>query len=142
MPIAPLSAGGTGPTNAYGPAMPSNDLPALLLGPALAAVLGLLFLWLAMRNERKRRLIDDLPTSKTTGVFIGLVELDGRVRCDEPLIGYLSEKPCALHRWSITESWSKWETETYHDSDGKTQTRQVHKALRRSSRLVIIRSTI
>ena len=124
----PLTASGTRPSSAYGPAMPSNDLPALLLGPALAAVLGLLFLWLAMRNERKLRLIDDLPTSKTTGVFIGLVELDGRVRCDDPLISHLTEQPCVLHRWSVQESWSKWETETYRDSDGKTQTRQVHKS--------------
>lgn len=108
--------------------MPSDDVPMLLIGPAVAAVLGLLFLWLAMRNERKRRLIADLPTSTTTGVFIGLVELDGRVRCDEPLISHLTEEPCALHRWSVQERWSKWVTETYRDSKGNSHTRQVHKS--------------
>lgn len=108
--------------------MHSDDLLALLLGPAFAAVLGLLFLWLTMRNERKRRLIADLPTSKTTGVFIGLVELQGHIRCDQPLTSHLTDQPCVFHRWSVQESWSKWETETYHDSDGKSQTRQVHKS--------------
>ena len=108
--------------------MPSEELLFLLLGPALAALFGLLFLWLAMRNERKRRLITDLPTSKTTGVFIGLVELDGRVRCAEPLISHLTEEPCALYRWSVQERWSKWVTETYRDSKGNSHTRQVHKS--------------
>ena len=43
--------------------------------PWLGALLGLLCLAAAGHAGRRRRLVDNLPTSKTTGVFIGLVEL-------------------------------------------------------------------
>jgi hypothetical protein len=36
-----------------------------------------LFLFLGLRAGRKRRLLDDTPTSKTLGVFIGEVEVEG-----------------------------------------------------------------
>ncbi len=42
--------------------------------PALGGLLSLLFLFLAVRAGRRQRLVADLPTSKTTGVFIGLVD--------------------------------------------------------------------
>ena len=47
----------------------------ILYAPTAGMALGLLFLWGSLRLRRKRRLIDDLPTAKTEGVFIGLVEL-------------------------------------------------------------------
>jgi hypothetical protein len=47
----------------------------VLLLPVLTGTLALLCLALAFRAGRKRRLIDDLPTLKSSGVFIGLAEL-------------------------------------------------------------------
>jgi hypothetical protein len=43
--------------------------------PALGGLPALLFFFLSIRAGRRQRLVSDLPTSKTTGVFIGLVEL-------------------------------------------------------------------
>ena len=77
---------------------------------------------------RLRRLIDNLPTSKTTGVFIGLVELKGTAETARPLASYLAAQPCVHYRWSVEEHWSRTVTETYTDSEGKTQTRTRTKA--------------
>ena len=55
-----------------------------------AALLALLCLFFALRDGSQRRLIDCLPTCKTTGVFIGLVELKGTAETRRPLHGYLS----------------------------------------------------
>lgn len=67
--------------------------------------------------------MEDLPTSKTVGVFIGLVELKGTAESEAPLLGLLSEQPCVWYSWNVLEHWSKIVTETSHDKDGKLQTR-------------------
>ena len=90
---------------------------------AVGAVLALLFLLLSLRAGRKRRLIDNIPTARTSGVFIGLVELSGTAESPGPLMSYLAEIPCVSFRWSVAEHWSRTVTETYTDSKGRTQTR-------------------
>lgn len=78
---------------------------------------------------RRKRLYDDIPTSKTTGVFIGLVELKGTIESPSPMVAPLSDQQCVYCRWDIMEQWERWETETYYDSDSKTtKTRQVLKS--------------
>lgn len=89
-------------------------------GGALAA-LGCL--WGAMRAARKKHLIDGLPTCKTTGVFIGLVEVKGTAEVGEPLTSFLAAVRCVHFSWIVEESWSRLVTETYTDSNGKTRTR-------------------
>ncbi len=64
-----------------------------------------------------------MPTSKTTGVFIGLVDLKGTAESAHPLTSYLAAQPCVYYQWSVDEQWSRTVTETYTDSEGKTQTR-------------------
>lgn len=93
------------------------------LMPLLGALLGLLCLAGAFRAGRRGRLVDNLPTSKTTGVFIGLVELKGTAESASPLRSYLAEQPCVCYQWNVEEHWSRTVTETYTDADGKTQTR-------------------
>lgn len=56
---------------------------------------------------RHKRLIDDLPTSKTLGVFIGLVELKGTAESEAHLTSYLSEISCVLYKWKVDEHWSR-----------------------------------
>lgn len=102
--------------------MASGD-PALLLPPTLGSLLALACLVAAYRAGRRRRLVDHLPTSKTTGVFIGLVELKGTAEAARPLACHLAGEPCVHHAWRIEERWSRTVTETYTDSNGKTQTR-------------------
>ena len=47
------------------------------LCPWVGGVLAMVCLWAALRSNRRKRWVDDTPTSKTTGVFIGLVEVKG-----------------------------------------------------------------
>jgi len=56
---------------------------------------------------RKKRLIDDMPTSKTLGVFIGLAELKGTAESEKPFTSYLAGMPCVLYKWKIEEHWSR-----------------------------------
>ena len=91
--------------------------------PWLGLLLGLLCLAGAFRSGRLRRLVENLPTSKTTGVFIGLVDLKGSAEAAQPLASYLAGQSCVHYEWSVAEHWSRTVTETYTDSEGKTQTR-------------------
>jgi hypothetical protein len=101
-----------------------NESPFVAYGiPALGALLALLFVFLAIRAGRRQRLISDLPTSKTTGVFIGLVELKGTAEVEVPIVSYLASESCVYYQWHVDEHWSRTVVETYTDSEGRTQTR-------------------
>ena len=76
----------------------------------------------SVSRGRRRRLVENLPTSKTTGVFIGLVELKGTAESANPLTSHLAEQPCVDYRWSVDEEWSRTVTTTHTDSDGKSHT--------------------
>jgi hypothetical protein len=94
-------------------------LVSIALG-SLAALGCLLGAFWALRHKR---LIDDLPTSKTQGVFIGLAELKGTAESETPLTSYLAGVSCVQYAWQIDEHWSRTVTETYTDSKGHTMTR-------------------
>ncbi|MEC9476703.1 MAG: LemA family protein [Planctomycetota bacterium] len=96
--------------------------------PVAAAVVGaiavlILFVELSVRARRKQRLIDDIPTCKTAGVFIGLVEVKGTAESEEPLTSFLAEQECVHYTYTVSEQWRRMVTETYTDSKGRTQTR-------------------
>ena len=87
------------------------------LGIIGLGVLALVFLWLSLRANKRRRLVDDIPTSKTTGVFIGLVEVKGTAEAEHPVRSYLAEIPCVYYKWTVEEykpavsdDSSGWET--------------------------------
>ncbi|MGV3757298.1 MAG: LemA family protein [Verrucomicrobiota bacterium] len=91
--------------------------------PYVGAILGLVFLVRSIRAGKRRRLLDDTPTCKTTGVFIGMVELKGKAECEKPVCSHLAGRACVYYSWRVEEHWSRMVTETYEDSDGKTRTR-------------------
>ena len=95
-------------------------LPTII---AAAVIVGLLLLWASLSALKRRRLLEDLPTSKTSGVFIGLVELKGTAESEQPHQSFLAEQNCVWYSWTVQEHWSRTVTETYRDSDGKTKTR-------------------
>jgi hypothetical protein len=99
----------------------SGIFPLLSIVLGSLAALGCLFG--AFRALRHKRLIDDLPTSKTQGVFIGLAELKGTAESETSLTSYLAGVSCVQYAWQIDEHWSRTVTETYTDSKGHTQTR-------------------
>jgi hypothetical protein len=103
--------------------VPDPSHPALWIAPLLGALFAALCLWRAYVLALRERLVANLPTSKTTGIFIGLVELEGRARADRPLKSFLAEEDCVHYAWDVSEHWSRTVTETYTDSKGRTQTR-------------------
>jgi hypothetical protein len=91
--------------------------------PWIGLILAIIALVGSLRACRRRRLIDNLPTSKTQGVFIGLVELKGTAECQQPLVSYLAGTTCIYYAYEIEERWSRLVTET--ESDGRGGTREV-----------------
>lgn len=90
--------------------------------PLIGGLLALGCLWGALRAAGRRRLVDGLPTCKTTGVFIGLVEVKGTAESEAPLTSYLAGIRCVYFAWSVEERWSRLVTETTTDSKGNTHT--------------------
>ena len=101
---------------------------AQMLWPGLGALLSLVCLYFSLRAAKRQRLVENLPTSKTTGVFIGLVELKGTAEAEQPLQSFLTEQRCVYYSWSVEEHWSRTVTETYTDSKGVTRTRTRHES--------------
>ena len=91
-------------------------LPWIGLAVAIFALFG------SLRACRRKRLIDNLPTSKTHGVFIGLVELKGTTQCEQPLASYLAGTSCVYYSFDIQERWSRLVTETVSDGRGGSRT--------------------
>jgi len=98
------------------------------VAPILGGVFALLCLIAAYRAGRRGKLIENIPTSSTAGVFIGLVELKGCVESANPLTSFLAGGRCVYYHWSVEEHWSHTVTETYTDSKGRTQTRTRHES--------------
>lgn len=92
------------------------------LMPWLAVLLALAFATASLRRNARKRLIQSLPTSRSDGVFIGLVELNGSAESESPLTSHLAGAPCVLYSWSVEEKWSR--TVVSKDSRGRTSTRQ------------------
>jgi hypothetical protein len=100
----------------------SPDIPPeLFLVVGFSA--GAIMLCIAINKKRMQRLMADLPTSRTDGVFIGFNELKGKTRCDRALTSFLAEAACVHYRYSVEEHWSRMVTESYTDSKGKRRTR-------------------
>ena len=96
--------------------------------PLPGALLAIVSLVLALRDGRRRRLIDNLPTSKTSGVFIGFVELKGAAESAKPLTSYLAGQQCVHFAWTVEEHWSRTYTTTETDSKGHTRTVTRHES--------------
>ncbi len=94
-----------------------------ILPVTLGIILALVGLFLAFRSYRHKRIIDDTPTSKTQGVFIGLAELKGTAESETPFTSYLGGARCVRYNWQVQEQWSRTVTETYRDAQGHMQTR-------------------
>ena len=96
--------------------------------PFIGALLAIVSLVMAFRDGRRRRLIDNLPTSKTSGVFIGFVELKGTAESAAPLSSYLAGQACVHYTWTVEEHWSRTYTTTETDSKGNTRTVTHHES--------------
>ena len=94
----------------------------------VGVVLSVVCVYAAMRIARRKRLLENIPTSKALGAFIGLVELKGTAESEAPLVSYLANQRCVYFSWSVKEHWSRTVTETYTDDKGRTRTRTRHES--------------
>jgi hypothetical protein len=104
------------------PTLGETSLPLWSLNLA-GLLIALLCLYGLFRSVRRRRQLQFAPLIKAKGAFVGLVQIEGTVRSSAPLTSYLAEIACVHYAWSVSEKWSRTVTETYTDSEGKTQTR-------------------
>ncbi|CAN5453767.1 hypothetical protein BH11ARM2_BH11ARM2_28600 [soil metagenome] len=92
-------------------------------GPIVGGLVALLLLLMQFPAARRRKQLAAMPLVKTKGAFAGLVQLEGTMRSDHPLVSYLAEMSCVTYGWDISEHWQRTVVETYTDSEGRTQTR-------------------
>ena len=92
--------------------------------PAVAGLLvAALGLWGLFAAARRRRQLTTAPLIKAKGAFIGLVQIEGAVGVPFPVLGYLTERPCAWTRYTVEEHWRRTVVETTTDANGRPQTR-------------------
>jgi len=96
--------------------------------PLIGALIAVASLIAAFHAGRRRRLIENLPTSKTSGVFIGLVELKGSAESAGPLTSFLAAQACVQYAWTVQEHWSRTVTTTETDGKGNTRTVTRHES--------------
>jgi hypothetical protein len=107
------------------------DTQGQLIGdivPWVGFVIAVFALWGSLHACRRKRLIDNLPTSKVHGVFIGLVELKGTVQCEQPLESFLAASSCVYYSFNIEESWSRTVEVEVSDGKGGTRTETRHES--------------
>ncbi|MHC4551018.1 MAG: LemA family protein [Planctomycetota bacterium] len=90
----------------------------VLTGLLAAGLLG----W-GLRSLKRKRLLENVPTSKVKGVFLGLNEVKGRARRERLLTSYLAATPCVYYRYEIQERWERTTTERDHQGRTRTRTR-------------------
>jgi hypothetical protein len=82
-----------------------------LVQAALVLPLSWAALKVALNFKRKQRLLDDTPTSKALGVFIGEVEVVGVCVSEDPkrppFISYLAMSSCVYYRWEVGEHYRR-----------------------------------
>lgn len=101
--------------------------PAIPLVALALALIALVLVWPWYKSIRRKRLIQDVPTSKVKGVALGLTEVKGIARRPNPITSYLAHAPTVWFSYSIEERWRRRETEWYTDSNGKRRSRTVTK---------------
>jgi len=90
---------------------------------ALAFVaLAVFLVWLSYRSLKRKRLIENVPSTKVLGITMGLNEVTGVVACEEPLQSHISEQPCAWYRYTIEEYFQRVSTETDDEGNESEET--------------------
>ena len=86
-----------------------------ILYPAIFCILGIAGFFWGFTRLRRKRLIENIPTSTIRGAAMGLVELTGKARSDYPLKSPFEQVSCVLYKYKIekhvsTGKNSRWIT--------------------------------
>lgn len=74
-----------------------------LISLALAGVAWVVGVWWWHRSARRKRLVEDVPTSGARGVFLGLTEVIGTATSYEPVLSPYGKEECVWWRYEIFE---------------------------------------
>lgn len=77
----------------------------------------------AFYYAQRRRLFLSLPTVKTTGVYMGLVEVKGVARKTDVLKSRWTQRDCVYYAWKVEEEWREVRTKQVRDANGGSTTR-------------------
>lgn len=92
---------------------PANHTIPTAIGIVLTAVL----LWIAFISLSRKWRVDDVPTSKVAGAFIGENEVIGVAESDNPLIGVFTGRTCFWYRYK-----EELRTDTVNTHDDRSGT--------------------
>jgi len=98
----------------------ASDKWSIWVGPAFALLGAIALAVVGYFALRRKRLMQNVPTSKVKGVFIGLNELKGGCRVETPLTSFLAGKECIWYSYKIEEEWER--SETTNDGEGNSKT--------------------
>ena len=93
---------------------------SIWVGPGLALLGAIALAVVGYFALKRKRLMQNVPTSKVKGVFIGLNELKGGCRVETPLTSFLARKECIWYSYKIEEEWER--SETTNDGEGNSKT--------------------
>ncbi len=74
---------------------------------AMFGAIGLLLMYGGYSELRKKRQVENVPTSKAAGVTIGLNELTGSAVTDAPLVAPVSNRECIFYTYQVLEHRKK-----------------------------------
>ena len=101
----------------------SSESEAKIFGYlCVGAVLGVLGFFRGFQLRKKKKLIEDIPTSTVRGVALGLSEVHGKARESQKLlISQFTKTPCVFYRYQVEEYRSsgkggRWVTLDEHTS--------------------------
>ncbi len=90
---------------------------------ALAFVALALFLcWLSYRSLKRKRLIENVPSTKVLGITMGLNEVTGSVECESPIAAHISEQASVWYRYTIEEYFQRVSTTTDEEGNESEET--------------------
>ncbi|MBJ95734.1 MAG: hypothetical protein CMP23_14835 [Rickettsiales bacterium] len=72
--------------------------------------------WVSYRALKRKRLIENVPTTDVLGISMGLNEVTGTVECEAPISAHLSKRSCIWYSYTIQEFYRRVSTRT--DDEG------------------------
>ena len=88
-------------------------------------VLAVFLCWLSYRSLKRKRLIENVPSTKVLGITMGLNEVTGTVVCDSPLVSHISEQPCTWYRYTVEEYFQRVSSSSADDDDDGDESEEI-----------------
>jgi len=91
----------------------STDYVDGLIFPVVFLFAGVTFYFMGFKDFRRKRLIENIPTSKIRSMAMGLVELKGWAVIWHPLKGPFTLDECAYYKWQVEQYHQRGKDSTW-----------------------------